>query len=213
MQDFRILCHCPPTAHVPEVIRHRQRINFFPLPPRQFIARRVEVPVMQRAERHREGVRYLAAQGAGLRKLQVVRLGRLPPADQAGVRGDKPQVILVAEALHFRDGEEALVDGPPLRNSSVCGRVSVGRHTRRRRRGWRLSRVAASAVCVHLRGGLTGSIAGSRSRQSRGTPPSVLIAWPRVERQSKGVAEGREGPLGGVGLGRLGGKLMGLPGR
>ena len=105
-------------ARVPESIGRDQGINLLPLPPGPLIARRVEVPVMQGAQRHREGIRDFAAQGAGLGKLQVVRLGRLAPADQAGVRGHKPQVILVAEALDFRNGEEALVNGPPLRNST-----------------------------------------------------------------------------------------------
>ena len=43
--------------------------------------------------------------------------------------------------------------------------------------------------------------------------PPAQIARPRVERQPEGIAEGREGPLGGVGFCRLGGKLMGLAGR
>ena len=68
MLNLRIPWHLPPTALVPEVIGNRQRIDFFPLPPGPLIAHRVEVTVMKRAERHREGVRYLAAHGTGLGK-------------------------------------------------------------------------------------------------------------------------------------------------
>lgn len=105
----------PAVALRPEISRCRQRINFLSLPPSQFIARRVEVPVVERANRHGKFIRDLAAERTWLGKLQVVRLAGLPPADEAGLAGDKAEVILVAQPLGLGDGEAALIDGLPLR--------------------------------------------------------------------------------------------------
>ena len=44
------------------------------------------------------------------REAQVVRVGGCAPADEAGLKGDKPQVRLVAVAAGFRKIEHALVD-------------------------------------------------------------------------------------------------------
>ena len=69
---------------------------------------------MQRANRHGKFIGDLAAESTWLGKLQVVRLAGLPPADEAGLAGDKAEVILVAQPLGLGDGEAALVDGPPF---------------------------------------------------------------------------------------------------
>ena len=106
-------------AFVPKATCSDHGIDLLPLPPSQFIARRVEIPVMQGAQGNCEGVRNLSSERTGLRKLKVVRLRRLPPADHTGVRGHKSQVVLVAEAFHLRNSEEALINGSPLSNSSA----------------------------------------------------------------------------------------------
>jgi hypothetical protein len=41
----------------------------------------------------------------GLRKLQVMRIGRRPAADQAGLAGDKPEMISIASAGWSLDQE------------------------------------------------------------------------------------------------------------
>ena len=79
-------------------------------PPGDFIAGLVQLAVMPAAERDGELVADLEAQGSGLGKPQVMRIGRLPAADEAGLCGDKPQMGLVAQPPEFSDGENALVD-------------------------------------------------------------------------------------------------------
>ena len=43
-------------------------------------------------------------------KPQVMRIGRLPAADEARLRGNEPQMSLVTQPLRLGDGENALVD-------------------------------------------------------------------------------------------------------
>ena len=57
------------------------------LPPTFLIANLMKLPMMTAAERHRELVADLHADGARLSKPKVVRVSGLPAADQAGLRG------------------------------------------------------------------------------------------------------------------------------
>ena len=59
----------------PEYAGNRNWLDLPLLPPGLLIAARMKIPVMQRAERHRELVRNLPAHGAGLGKAEVMRLG------------------------------------------------------------------------------------------------------------------------------------------
>jgi hypothetical protein len=54
-------------------------------PPGHFIAGLMQLPMMTAAERYGEFVADFETQGSGLRKPQVMRIGRLPAADQAGL--------------------------------------------------------------------------------------------------------------------------------
>ena len=45
----------------------------------------MQLPMMATAERHGELIADLEAQGSGLGKPQMMRIGRLPAADQAGL--------------------------------------------------------------------------------------------------------------------------------
>ena len=57
------------------------------------------------AERHREFVADLLSHGVGLRELQMMRIGRGPAADQAGLGGDEPKMVGVTPACGSLDQE------------------------------------------------------------------------------------------------------------
>ena len=66
--------------------------------------------VMHAAERHRELIAHLAAERARLREAQMMRVGGLAAADQAGLLGHEPQMLFVAIAFWLGQREDALVD-------------------------------------------------------------------------------------------------------
>ena len=70
----------------------------------------MQLPMMPAAERYGEFVADFEPERSGLRKAQVMRIGWLPAADQAGLRGDEPQMGFVAQPLGLGDGEKAFVD-------------------------------------------------------------------------------------------------------
>ena len=70
----------------------------------------MQLPMMTAAERDGELVADFEAERSGLRKPQVMRIGRLPAADEAGLRGDELQMGLVTQPLGLGDGQKALVD-------------------------------------------------------------------------------------------------------
>ena len=65
---------------------------------------------MTAAERYGELVADLETQRSGLRKPQMMRIGRLPATDQAGLRGDESQVGFVTQPLGLGYGEKTFVD-------------------------------------------------------------------------------------------------------
>jgi hypothetical protein len=80
----------------PKVLGGFQRIDFESFPPRNFIAGLMKLPVMASAEWHCELIADFKADGSRLNKPQMMRIARLPTADQTRLRGDKFQVDLVA---------------------------------------------------------------------------------------------------------------------
>ena len=70
---------------LPELLGDWQGIDFQILPPGYFIAGLMQLAMMTAAERHRELVADFEAECSWLRKPQVMRIGRLPAADQAGL--------------------------------------------------------------------------------------------------------------------------------
>jgi hypothetical protein len=70
----------------------------------------MQLPMTTAAERYGELVADFETQGSGLRKPQVMRIGRLPAADQAGLRGHKSQMGFVAKTLWLGNGQNALID-------------------------------------------------------------------------------------------------------
>ena len=67
-------------------------------PPVRFLTRPVQFAMVCPAQRYCEFVADLEAEAAGLREPQMVGIAGLPPADQAGLIGDKPEMGLVARA-------------------------------------------------------------------------------------------------------------------
>src|SRR5579885_2621047 len=93
----------------------------------------MQLTVMTAAERHGELVAHLQADGAGLGKAQVMRIAGLPAADQTGLRGDEPEVVLVAEPFGLGDRKDALVD--TAGREGLAGEGGSKRRYRRRGAG------------------------------------------------------------------------------
>ena len=67
----------------------RKRVDFYFLPPADFIAALMELAMMTTAERNGEFIADFQPQCARLRKTYMMRIARMASADQAGLRGDK----------------------------------------------------------------------------------------------------------------------------
>ena len=74
----------------PQPLGDHQRVDVDRLPPSHLIASQMKLPMMTAAERDGELVADFETQGSRLRKPQVMRIGRLPAANQAGLRGHEP---------------------------------------------------------------------------------------------------------------------------
>ena len=109
----------------PKMLGGFQRIDFESFPPRDLIAGLMQLPVMASAERDGEFVADFKAEGSRLSKPQMMRIARLPTADQTRLRGDKFQVSLVAQSLGFGDDKLALVDFG-WKRIGYCGRQGRG---------------------------------------------------------------------------------------
>jgi len=100
--------HC--VALLPKPLGNWQGIDVEASPPSHFISGLMQLPMMTAAERNGELVADFETQGSGLGKPQMVRIGRLPAADQAGLRGHESQMGFVTKTLGFGNGQNALVD-------------------------------------------------------------------------------------------------------
>ena len=74
---------------------------------------------MDAAQRGNEFITDLSAEGTRLHESQMMGIGRLSPAHQAGLLGDKPEMLLVAITPRFGNREDALVY-PPRRVTFKC---------------------------------------------------------------------------------------------
>ena len=63
----------------------------------------MNLPVMRPADRHRELVTDLAAEGPGLGKAKVMSIGRLAATDETRLRGHEFPVTLVAQPAQLWD--------------------------------------------------------------------------------------------------------------
>ena len=71
------------TRFFPKASRDFQGVHSVTVPPRAFIAGLVQLPVMPATKRYRELIAHLETDGSRLCKPQVMRIGRLAPADEA----------------------------------------------------------------------------------------------------------------------------------
>ena len=65
----------------PKRICNWERTNLDGIPPNRFIAGLMKLPVMPATERDGELIADFKTDGSGLRKSQMMRVGRLPPAN------------------------------------------------------------------------------------------------------------------------------------
>ena len=70
---------------LPQSLGDRERVDIERLPPDHLIAGLMQLPMMTAAERDGELVADFETQGSGLRKSQVMRIGRLPATDETGL--------------------------------------------------------------------------------------------------------------------------------
>ena len=87
---------------LPEPERNRQRIDVERGPPRPLVTLPVKLAMVDAAQRHRELIRYPAAECARLREPKVVSLAGLPPAYGARLNRNKAKMIFVAMAAQLR---------------------------------------------------------------------------------------------------------------
>ena len=87
-----------------------QRIDILVVPPGYFVTGLMKLPVMAAAKRNRELVADFEAKRSWLSKPQVMWIGWLPAADQAGLRSNEFQVSFVPKTFGLGNGQNALVD-------------------------------------------------------------------------------------------------------
>ena len=91
-------------AKVSQRLCHGSIRNRFP--PLRLFDRPVHFAMMHAAERNRELIAHLEAESPRLRKAQVMGIGGLPAANEAGLRGDKLTMVLIPQSARLgRDGE------------------------------------------------------------------------------------------------------------
>ena len=95
---------------LPQLASGRDRVdaNFFP--PRGLFARPVQRAVMSAAQRDRELVADLEAEGAGLCEANVMGVARRAPAHEARLQAHEVAMLLVAIAPWLTESEQAFID-------------------------------------------------------------------------------------------------------
>jgi hypothetical protein len=70
----------------------------------------MDLTVVSAAQRDRELVADFASEGSVLGKAQMMGIAGLTPADQAGLPGDEPHMVAIANAPRFGMRQHGLVD-------------------------------------------------------------------------------------------------------
>jgi hypothetical protein len=99
-----------PAAFRPKVFRNLKRIDPHVVPPRRFVPAGVQFTVVVAAKRDGELITDLAAHRPRLGEPDVMGVARRRAAENARLGRDKFQVLLVADAARFGEGEGAFVD-------------------------------------------------------------------------------------------------------
>ena len=94
----------------PQFLRNREWLELLLGPPRGLIAAPVERAMMQPAERHGKLVAHPAAERGALREPEMMRVRRPATAYQAWLQGHELEVIAVAVAPRFAQGQVGFVD-------------------------------------------------------------------------------------------------------
>src|ERR1035441_5591845 len=97
-------------ALFPKPLGDLNRVDIQVVPPGHFVASLVQLTMMAAAERNGELIADFQAQGSGLRKAQVMRIGRLTPTDKTGLRRNKPQMAFVTKAFGFCNRQNAFIN-------------------------------------------------------------------------------------------------------
>ena len=108
--DLSLLCHQFRMRLSPQLFGDLERLDLSLVPPGDLVAGLMQLAMMATAEGNGELIADLETKGARLGEAEVMRVARLPAADQTGLRGDKPKVRLVAQPLWLGDRKHALVD-------------------------------------------------------------------------------------------------------
>ena len=85
--------------------RNRHGIDVGCLPPAGLVTLAVKFAMMDAAQRHRELIRYPAAECTWLREPKMVSLAGLPATQGARLTGDEAKMILVTTAARLHRGE------------------------------------------------------------------------------------------------------------
>lgn len=111
----------------PKRTRRHGWMDFGCPPPSRFIAATMNLPMMASAQGNGELVTDLTAKCPTLRKAQMMRISRLPTADQTRVLGHMAEMMLVANSAAARARVGYSYRSLSSRNrSSLTG--SLGRH-------------------------------------------------------------------------------------
>src|ERR1700726_1748531 len=94
----------------PERASSDGRIDAGLFPPCGFIATAMDLAGMAPAQRHGELIADLAAECWRLRKAQVMRIGGAAAADQAGMFGNRFDVLSIANAAWRRQRQDSFIE-------------------------------------------------------------------------------------------------------
>ena len=128
----------------PKVVSHFDGIYANFLPPGALVAHAMHEPMVDATQRDRELVARLAPEGLRLRKAQVVRVGGLSAANEAGLSGDITKMLKIPVATRGGDREDTLVDAHLIRRDARHGRL----HQRRIQRVPRHRALRSLTPCV-----------------------------------------------------------------
>ena len=96
----------------------REGVDPHVVPPGDLVAAVVELTVVIAAERHGELIADFGAERPRLGEADVVRVGRGPAAQDARLRGDVAQMVLVTDPSGLTQNQHALIDPAPKRRQS-----------------------------------------------------------------------------------------------
>jgi hypothetical protein len=93
-----------PSIHfLSNLLSDRERLDTQIMPPGNFIAGMMKLPVTLAAQRHGKFITHLHTECSRLSEAQMVRVRRLAATYETGMRADEAQMSLVTVPLGFRD--------------------------------------------------------------------------------------------------------------